>query len=206
MCHSFKNPVCIVTKGALIVRDTELLSDLHAEAHVEVFISIPCLDNDIAKAIEPYAPRPAVRLRAMKKLSEAGVPVGVAIAPIIPGLTDSHIAKVLESAHSAGARSAFMTMLRLPREVKPVFLDNAKRLFPTKFTKISNALREARDGELNTTKFGARMRGEGARWSAIEQLFRVTTERLGYRRSEETVPNNRNTFQRPNQQLSLSLS
>jgi DNA repair photolyase len=137
----------------------------------------------------------------MKELSAAGIPVGVGIAPIIPGLNDRQIPEILERAHDAGAQSAFMTLLRLPAEVKDVFLESLKSNLPTHSDKVIGRLKELRGGEIYRPEFGARMRGEGPLWEAIQFLFRSNCERLGLNKERER--RRPKTFKRPQRQLGL---
>lgn len=179
ICLEFRNPVYIITKGALVRRDRELLAALAREASAHVTISIAFADDDIAKLIEPGAPRPSTRLRAMRELADAGVPVSVAVAPVIGGLNDTQIPTILERARESGAEGAFMTLLRLPGVVQEIFSERVMRDLPSRARKILNAQRGMRSGELNDSRFGHRMSGKGPRWEAIEWLFQSSCERLG---------------------------
>ena len=179
VCLEFRNPVGIVTKSALVRRDKELLAALAREAEASVFFTIPFNDYETARALEPFAPSPDSRFRAMKELAEAGVPVGLGIAPVIPGLNDPHIPALLKRAHEAGAREAFMGMLRLPGSVAPYFEQRLRERLPTKADRVMARLREAREGRLNSSVFGERMRGKGEYWKVVERSFRLHCERLG---------------------------
>ena len=161
VCLEFKNPVGVITKGALIQRDAELLGRLAREARAKVFVSIPFADDATGRAIEPYASSVSRRFETVRVLADAGVPVGVAIAPVIPGLNDSHIPEILERARDVGATRAFRILLRLPAEVRPVFEARLREAFPLRAEKVFNGLREMKGGSLNRTAFGARMVGEG---------------------------------------------
>jgi len=179
-CLEFHNPVGIMTKGALVVRDAELLARLHHTApKTTVGFSVAFSDDEMSKKIEPGTPRPSVRLRAMKVLHEAGVPVFVSIAPVIPGLNDDQIAEILERAHAAGARRAIMIMLRLPGEVKDVFLSRVGEQFPLRLQRIVNNIKTMRNGKLYNSEFGKRFKGEGEKWEMIEALFNLTCKKLG---------------------------
>lgn len=180
VCLEFRNPVGIVTKSALVRRDAELLAELKREAEASVFFTIPFADYETARALEPFAPSPDARFRAMTELAAAGVPVGIGIAPIIPGLNDSDIPKLLKRAREAGAREAFMTMLRLPGSVAPYFEQRLRERLPTKADRVMNRVRAARGGKLNASEFGERMRGRGEYWKMIEKSFRLHSERLGF--------------------------
>jgi DNA repair photolyase len=179
LCDQFSHPVAIITKSALVRRDAELLARMSRRGGAHVTVSIPFASDEDARKIEPLASAPSTRLETIRRLAEAGVPVGVGIAPVIPGLTDSAIAEILQRARDAGARDAFMVLLRLPGEVLPVFEERMREAFPERFKKVFGAIRETRGGRLNLAEFGGRMRGAGARWEAIRQLFDAQCRRLG---------------------------
>jgi DNA repair photolyase len=176
----FRNPVSIITKNFLVTRDIDVLKELAAFEAVHVTISITTMNADLAAKMEPRASRPAHRLRAIELLAKAGVPVGVNVAPIIPGLNDREIPAVLEAARSAGATDAGYTMLRLPYGVKDVFAEWLKENFPEKLDRILGSVREVRGGKLNVSDFATRMKGEGPYAEHIRQMFHVFRERLGY--------------------------
>ncbi len=181
-----------------------MLAELAREASANVFFTIPFADYDTARAVEPFAPSPDVQFKAMKELSEAGIEVGIGIAPLIPGLSED-IPEMLKRAKDCGARQAFMAMLRLPGSVAEYFELRLREKLPTKAQRILNRIREARDGKLNSSEFGERMRGKGEYWQAQERLFRLYCRRLGFnsqeRRVYETQP--RTTFRRPSAQGTL---
>lgn len=179
VCLEYDNPVGIITKGALVRRDVELLARLAERKLVHVHLSVPFLDADVARAVEPHASAPSQRLQTLALLAQAGVPVGVSVSPIIPGLNDAHVPLILQAARDAGATSAFMILLRLPAEVLPVFESRMERAFPLRFRHIMSAVRDLRGGRTNDPRFGARMRGEGPRWEIITQLFRSQCRKLG---------------------------
>ena len=204
VCAEFRNPVGIVTKSALIRRDVDVLQRLAREASVGVYFSIPFADHDIARAVEPFAPSPNARFDAMKILADAGIQVGIGIAPTIPGLT-SDIPELLERAKAAGATKAFINMLRLPGSVAPYFEQRLREKLPLKADRVLNRIRDARGGKLNSSRFGERMRGKGEFWNAQEKLFEVYCRRFGFNehsRSSEYTPK-QNTFRRPGPQASL---
>lgn len=208
--REFRNPVGVITKGALVRRDIDILQDLVRDARCHVNISLAFADEDMARKVEPGAPSPAVRLKAMRALADAGIPVGVGVAPIIPGLNDGQIAEILTRARDAGATKAFRVMLRLPSEVKPVFLGRLQQEFPDRAQKVENAVREMRGGELYVSAFGKRGVGAGARWDAIEALFDLTCRRLGLNAGPEDEMGHGQegrdaptTFRRPGDQLKL---
>jgi DNA repair photolyase len=204
VCAEFRNPVGIVTKSALIRRDIDVLQRLKEDASVGVFFSIPFADYDIARAVEPFAPSPNARFEAMKTLADAGIAVGIGIAPTIPGLS-TDIPGLLQRAKDCGATKAFINMLRLPGSVAPYFEQRLREKLPTKADRVLNRIRDARGGKLNSSVFGERMRGKGQYWSAQEKLFDVYCRRLGF--NEHRVGSERhtrpNTFRRPSPQGSL---
>jgi DNA repair photolyase len=179
VCLEAANPACIATKGFLIVRDAELLAELNARAGLYVHISIPFADAEACRLIEPQAPPPARRFEAIRRLRKAGVPVGVLVSPIIPGLTDRDIPSILEQAAGAGALSATFTALRLPTNVREVFVKRLRQTMPLRTEKILGRIREIRGGRLNNSRFGERMRGEGPYWGSIAALFELSKKRFG---------------------------
>lgn len=179
-CLESGNPVGVITKGALVRRDVDLLAQLAARGLAQVFLSIPFADEAMARAMEPWAGTPRKRFETLRVLSDAGVPTGVSVAPLIPGLNDDQTPEILAQARAAGARRAFMTMLRLPAEVAPVFEERLRAAFPLRADKVLHAVREMRGGALYASAFGARMRGEGPRWQAVRELFELTARRLGF--------------------------
>src|SRR2546425_4187446 len=204
VCADFRNPIGIVTKSALIRRDVDVLQRLSHEASVGVYFSIPFADYNIARAVEPFAPSPNARFEAMKILAEAGIQVGIGIAPTIPGLT-SDIPELLQRAKDCGATKAFINMLRLPGSVAPYFEKRLREKLPTKADRVLNRIRDARGGRLNSSVFGERMRGQGQYWDALEKLFNVYAKRFGFNedsRCSDHVPK-QHTFRRPRPQASL---
>jgi DNA repair photolyase len=196
-CLEFRNPVGVVTKGALVRRDADLLGALAREADATVYCSIPFADAENARAIEPNVATPDQRLEALAALSAAGVPTGVAVAPVIPGLNDSDIPKILARARAAGATKAFLTLLRLPAETRLVFEERIAQAFPARAAKIFSNLEQTRGGKRNESRFGDRMEGVGPRWRAIETLFEVECRRLGFKAAEHEKPRHTSTFRRP---------
>ncbi|HEV2861964.1 MAG TPA: PA0069 family radical SAM protein [Pyrinomonadaceae bacterium] len=203
VCLEFRNPVGVVTKSALVRRDVDLLSALAREAEAGVFFSIPFDDDETARALEPFAPSPTARFRAMAELAAAGVPVGLAIAPVIPGLSDSDIPSLLKRAKEAGATQAFINILRLPGSVAPYFEQRLRERLPTKADRVLTRLRTAKGGRLNVSEFGERMRGQGEYWKVIERSFRVHCKRLGLNLDDGTYAKKLSTFRRPTPQGSL---
>lgn len=184
VCAEIGNPVCIVTKGALVRRDVDILGEMAESVPVRVYVSIPFADDETGRALEPHATAITQRFRTLEVLSEAGVPTGVAVAPIIPGLNDESIPEILEGAAEAGAQFAFHVLLRLPGPVEDVFVERLRREFPDRADRVLSALREMKGGELNRTEFGDRMVGEGPRWEIVASLFETHCARLGLTESE----------------------
>jgi DNA repair photolyase len=203
-----KHPVNITTKGALVVRDVDLLAGLARDGLVNVMFSIPTLDNDMKRALEPRAAAAAARLKAMRTLADAGVQVGVLVAPIIPVLTEHEIEAVLEASREAGASVAGYTLLRLPWEVKDLFREWLAEHFPDRAAHVMSVVRELRGGRDNDPQFGTRMHATGAVAQMIRQRFRLALRRLGYPEDRGgSLPTH--LFQRPirtHPQMSLDLS
>lgn len=172
-------PVGVVTKNALVLRDLDLLGPMAAGGLVHVNVSVTTLDATLARSMEPRTSSPAARLRAVRELSAAGVPVRVLVAPVIPGLTDAEIPAILAAAKEAGAGAAGYTMLRLPQAVAPVFLEWLGRTHPGKMERVEGRIRDTRGGRLNDAAFGRRMVGAGAMADQIRTLFRLFAKRTG---------------------------
>ncbi|MBI3291277.1 MAG: PA0069 family radical SAM protein, partial [Elusimicrobia bacterium] len=179
VCVEFCNPVAIITKSYLILRDVELLQELVRRASLHVTLSIAFRDDATAKLVEPQAASISRRFDALKRLSHAGIPTSILVAPIIPGLNDSHIPDILERAKDCGAVSAGYVPLRLPGNVKTVFLDRIRQAFPLRAKKIERQIRETRDGKLYNSNFFERYHGQGKIWEATEVLFQLHQRRLG---------------------------
>lgn len=203
VCQRYQNPVGVITRSPLVTRDLDLLLALQASAGVHVHFSIPLLDPVMAHLLEPGAPPPSARLKAMAALAAAGIPVGISLAPVIPGLNDHLIPAALEAAQEAGARTAFMTLVRLSGTVAAVFESRLREQLPDRADRVMNGIRRARGGALNNSRFGERHKGEGPAWAVTEQLFRVWTERLGL--NAEPTPAAPPTFRRPWEARQLSL-
>jgi DNA repair photolyase len=180
VCAECCNPASVTIKGFLVVRDIDILSNLNARAGVSVTFSIPFADAAIARLIEPQAPPPERQLEAMRRLHEAGIPVGVIVSPIIPGLNDRDIPRILEKAAAAGARSASYTALRLPGSVQDVFIKRLREVMPLRADHVMNLLNEVRGGRLDEARFGKRMRGQGTYWDSICDMFRVFKMQFGF--------------------------
>ena len=197
VCLKFRNPAAIITKSMLIRRDAELLAALAREADASVSLSIPFLDEDMARRIEPGAPTIRRRFETMELLAKAGVPVGIGVAPVIPGLNDDAIPGLLQEAKRCGATYAFHTLLRLPGSVKDVFFHRLKEQFPLRVARIEHRIREVRSGRLYDSRFGQRHHGTGVYWESIERLWDVWTRRTGFRDAQEDAPAKASTFHRP---------
>jgi len=202
VCAEFHQPVGVITKSALIRRDLDVLKELARVARLSVFFTIPFTDVAAARAVEPFAPLPEARFHAMADLAAAGINVGIGIAPIIPGLT-TNIPELLRRAKEAGASQAFINMLRLPGSVAPYFEQRLRELLPAKADKILNHIRASREGKMNSSVFGERMRGKGQYWEALARLFRIHCERLGLNKERPRHDGPRDTFRRPSAQASL---
>jgi len=179
VCREFGNPVGLITKGALIRRDIGLLAEVSRRTRVSATLSIPFADDATGRAIEPGASLPSQRFETLRMLSDAGIRTGIGIAPVIPGLNDSRVAELLERAKSAGARRAFLILVRLSGQTLPVFEERLAEAFPERARKIFHAIEEMRGGKRNETAFHDRMVGRGPRWEAIETLFEAQCRRLG---------------------------
>ena len=179
VCAAYQNPVHVITKSALIERDIDVLQELNARARVGVSISIPFWNAEHARAIEPYVPTPARRIKTVARLVSAGIRVTVNVAPVIPGLSDQDIGAILQAAHDAGAQSATLIMLRLPGSVKQVFEERLRAALPLRAERVLARTREMRGGKLSDPRFGSRHTGEGVYAESVAQLFQKTAARLG---------------------------
>lgn len=199
----FKNPVGIITKNALITRDVDILQEMATWNGATVYISITSLNADLTRRLEPRTSRPEARLNAIRVLAEAGVKVGVNVAPCIPGLNDHEMPHILKAAADAGATSAGYTPLRLPSSVLPIFTEWLDVHDPLKKDKILGAVRDIRGGKLNDANFGSRMRGEGPRADAMEQMFKLYTRKYGLNLKDFHL--SADHFKRPSNQLEFGL-
>lgn len=183
----YRNPVSVITKSQLITRDKDLLAQLAERDLVRVHVSLTSLDREIIDKLEPRTARPHRRLETIEQLADAGVPVGVNAAPMIPGLTDQELPKILRKASKRGASSAGYIMVRLPGPVKELFVDWLERNVPDRKDKVLNQIRSARDGELNDARFGDRMSGKGEHAAFQNQLFEVLREKYGLDQGPEEL-------------------
>ncbi len=197
VCLDYRNPAGLVTKSALVRRDAQLLAELHEAAGARVWVSIPFADDALCRALEPGAPPATVRFATIAALSAAGVPTGVLVAPIIPGLAEEQLVTILTRAREAGASAAGRGLLRLPPSVGAVFRERLAATLPLRAARVEHALDELREGRPGEARFGKRQVGAGPRWAAIEALFDTTVRRLGLRAPAEERPVARGTFKRP---------
>ena len=183
--NDFKNPVAIITKNVLVTRDIDLLASLAAVNAACVMVSVTTLNSELGHKMEPRASSPKLRLDAIRELSASGIPVGVMVAPVIPGLTDHELPSILEAAREAGATRAGYVLLRLPYGVKYIFSAWLDEYEPTKKNRIFDRLRDSHNGALYDSSWGERMRGTGIFAEQIAQLFEVSVRRLGYHAHHE---------------------
>ncbi len=191
----FRNPVGIVTKNQLVTRDIDLLGELASHHAAMVFLSITTLDRELARRMEPRTTQPHGRLDAVRKLASAGIPVGVMLAPMIPGLNDHEIPSILHAAAEAGARYAGYVALRLPYGVSELFETWLGNHYPERKEKVLSRVREIRSGRINDPRFGTRMRGQGVIAEAMRDLFHMTCRRVAI--STEGPSLSTEAFRRP---------
>jgi DNA repair photolyase len=197
----FRNPLAIITKNHLVVRDKDLLAELARFDAAVVTISVTTLDGELAKKLEPRASPPSRRLAAIEELSAAGIPVKVLMAPVFPGLTDHEMPALLEACARAGARDANFVPLRLPWAVAPLVEQWLERHMPGQKEKILGRIREMRGGKLYDAKWGVRMRGEGFFAEQLGALFHLAHRRAGF---PQNLPElSAKSFRVPTAQLSL---
>ena len=175
----YRNPVSVITKNALILRDIDLLTQLASLNLLSVCLSVTTLDADLARRMEPRTSTPEQKMKAIETLANEGIPVSVNAAPIIPGLNDEELPAILSEAAARGATYAGYTLLRLPYSVKDLFVEWLKRELPAKAERVLNRISDVRDGKLNEADFSSRMRGKGEIASAIAQLFRASCQKHG---------------------------
>lgn len=195
VCAEYRNPVGIITKGVLVLRDLDVLERLRRDAWVRVYFSIPFADDAVARQVEPHAPSSRKRFEAMAALKTAGISTGISVSPIIPGLNDEDIPELLERAREAGATEAMSTLVRLSGPVEDVFLQRIGEAFPERKAKIVHRIQEVRAGAMTDGAYFRRHRGTGTYWSMVEQLFALSKRKAGFPSlDDETVPQ---TFRRP---------
>ncbi len=195
ICAQYQNPVGIITKSSLLTRDLDVLQELTRVSWVRVYLSIPFASDAIARKVEPQAPSITKRFATLEALSQAGIPTAVSLAPIIPGLSEHDIPKILTRARNAGATQAIYMLLRLNDNVEPVFRERMAEQFPNRISKIISHLKEVREGEVGERAFFKRQGGKGKTWDVISQLFDQA-----YRKNQfHTIPDIPipDTFRRP---------
>ncbi len=197
-----RHPVTLVTKSALLERDLDLLADMAARGLVSVRLSLATLQPELARRLEPRAASPARRLATIARLREAGVPVGVLVAPVIPVLTDPEMEKVLAAARDAGAEEADYVLLRLPMEVAGLFRDWLASHYPGQAARVMARVQDTRGGQDDDPRFGRRMVGAGLYAELLAKRFRVAATRLGFR---VLPPLRTDLFRRPERGGQLSL-
>jgi DNA repair photolyase len=183
----YRNPVGVITKNHLVVRDVDLFAEMASDEAAAVNLSITTLDPELQRLMEPRTSSPALRLAAIEKLASAGVPVGVMVAPVIPGLTDHELPSILKAASEAGATTAGYIPLRLPHGVSSLFEEWLSSHYPDRKAKVLGRIRGVRGGKLNDPRFGSRMRGEGEYADQIRALFGVSCEKLGLNRERRKL-------------------
>ncbi|MDX1597922.1 MAG: PA0069 family radical SAM protein [Marinobacter sp.] len=192
----YRHPVSIITKGALILRDLDLLSELAAQGLCSVRVSLTTLDNGLKRVMEPRTAAPATRLKIIRELSAAGVPTGILAAPVIPFINDQELEAILEAAFGAGARQASWIMLRLPLELDELFRDWLQRHFPQRADHVMNRIRDLRGGKSYDARYGTRMTGIGPYAELIRQRFNKKIRSLGMNQ-DEAAPLRTDLFRRP---------
>ena len=192
-----EHPFTIVTKSALVERDIDLIAPMAAKRMARVYLSITTLDRELARKMEPRAAAPQRRLQALKSLSDAGIPVGVMVAPIIPQLNDRDLEAILEAAAAHGAQSAGWILVRLPREVAPLFREWLDAHYPLRAAHVMSVIRQMRGGRDYDAAFGSRMRGDGAFAALVEKRFALACRRLGLNRGREHVGLDTSRFRPP---------
>jgi len=204
--RDFNHPVSIVTKGALVQRDIDILGPMAAKRQAKVAVSITTLDRSLARRMEPRAATPERRLETIRALADAGIPTGVMAAPMIPGLNDHELESILEASKAAGAISAGYVVLRLPLEIKDLFAEWLEAQVPLRAKHVLTLIRDIRDGRLNHAQFGQRMKGSGAYADLLSQRFRLAQKRIGLNMTRELQSLDCSQFRRPpkaGDQLSL---
>ena len=200
-CAELRHPIFILTKNALVTRDIDVLVELARYNCIGVNLSVTTLDLELGGKMEPRASRPAARLAAIRELSAAGIPVGVLVAPVIPGLTDHEMPAILEAAAEAGAKRAGYVLLRLPYAVKDVFTRWLEDHYPLKQARVLDRLRRLRGGKLYSPVWGERMTGTGVFAEQLHAMFEVAARRAGL--NQEPFALQTDHFRRPGEQLTL---
>jgi DNA repair photolyase len=192
-----RHPVTIVTKSALIVRDIDLLGSLAKDRLVSVMLSITSLENDIKRTLEPRTASPQARLRVIQQLTEAGIPVGVLVAPVIPAITDHEMEDILHAAREAGATRAGYVLLRLPHELKTLFRDWLAEHYPDRAKHVMSLINQASGGKDYNAQFGTRMRGTGPYADLLRTRFELAKRKLGFAAASERYELDTTLFRPP---------
>ena len=187
--EAHKHPVGIVTKSALVVRDIDILSRMAERGLAKVALSVTTLDRYLARNMEPRAATPTKRLETIRQLTEAGIPTSVMVAPVIPGLTDQEMERILDSGRNAGAREAGYVLLRLPLEVAPIFKDWLLRHYPDRYRHVMSLVRSMRDGKDYDSDWGKRMKGSGPYAWQIGRRFEIAARKLGLNMEKRPLRN-----------------
>ncbi len=201
VCLKYRNPVSIITKNALIERDMDILQEMAKLELISVCMSVTTLDKDLARKMEPRTSSPERRLQVIKKFAANNIPVGINIAPVIPGLNDEEIPSILKEASAAGAAFAGHIMLRLPYAVKDLFLQWLKTEFPDREKKVINKIKEMRGGKLNDSEFGTRFSGKGELAETIHSLFELSCKKYGL--NSKKIVLRKDLFKKVNNQLEM---
>lgn len=203
-CAKYRNPAAIITKSLLIRRDLDVLTELARVADLRVTFSIAFADEQVVRVIEPGTPTIRKRFETMEMLANAGIPVGIAVAPVIPGLNDMAIPTLLQEAKRRGATAAFHVPLRLPGSVRASFFHRLKTELPLVASKVEHRIREIRGGNLNDSRWGHRFQGQGTYWDQIDQMWNLWVRRLGFHRM--SAPPRPAAFQVPSDQLEFAFA
>jgi DNA repair photolyase len=195
----FRNPVSMITKNSLVLRDLDILKIMARDNLVTVMLSVTSLDDDLQRQLEPRTSSPRGRLEAIEGLAKAGIPVGVNVAPVIPGLTDHEIPNILKAAKDAGASFAGFTIVRLPHSVSTIFSEWLDTNRPDSKSKVLSYIRDLRGGKLNDPNIGSRMRGSGPRAENIEKMFKIFVNKFAL--NKEQIHLSKDKFRRPGDQL-----
>lgn len=199
VCLKFKNPVGMLTKNQMIARDIDILSELAKDRLIHTLLSVTALDENIRLKMEPRTATYKARLKTMEKLATAGIPVGVMIGPIVPGLTDQYLPDIMKAAADHGAHTAVFTVLRLNGAIAEIFSDWIYKAFPLHADRVLSNVRAVHDGKLNDSRWGKRKRGDGELASAIHQMFYLMREK--YMGDKPQFEYNLKAFTRPGQML-----
>jgi DNA repair photolyase len=197
----FGNPFLTISKNHLVTRDIDVIAPMAAKNAAASFVTVTSLDAELCGILEPRTSRPEFRLKAIEELSRAGIPVGVMIAPIIPGLTDHEVPSILAEAASRGARFAGCTLLRLPLAVSPLFQEWLEAHYPDRKERVLSLIRSWGEGNLHDSDFGTRMRGKGEFAAQVRALFKIHCAKNGLNREDLGLTTE--NFQRPGEQMRL---